>query len=160
METKRIAAAAALLLIAGLMLGANACGGGEAADPTPVTAFKITPAAGARTAPPTAVATKPAATPAAGGGTLTITALNSLFEKTELTASPGPLEITFDNKDAGVPHNLHLYQGSSASGKDLGTTDINVGPVADKLDVTLEPGAYYFQCDVHVTTMKGTLTVK
>jgi plastocyanin len=184
--------AAALLLLAGLMLGAVACSSGEPADPTPVTKFKITPASGTQPASATAAATKPAGTPTAagtpsvagtptaaagtptaasgtpaaggspstGGTSLTITASNTLFDKSTLTASPGAVKIIFENKDGGLPHNFHLYLGKDTTGKDMGMTPINVGPAKDELDVTLEAGSYYFQCDVHVATMSGTLTVK
>jgi len=188
--------AAALLLLAGLMLGAVACSSGEVADPTPTTKFKITPASGTQVASATAAATSsPAAvatptvagtpsaagsptaaagsptaasgTPAAGGSpsagggsSLTITAQNTLFDKSTLTASPGAVKITIENKDGGIPHNFHLYLGKDTTGKDMGMTPINVGPSKDELSVTLEAGSYYFQCDVHVATMSGTLTVK
>jgi plastocyanin len=177
---------AALLLLAGLMLGAVACSSTEPADPTPTTKFKITPASGtqpAATAAATKAATTPATTPAAAGTTaatgtavavsptaggtpsgagttLTITATNLLFDKNALTAAPGAVKITLDNKDGGIPHNFHLYLGKDTSGKDLGMTPITPGPAKDDLNVTLEAGTYYFQCDVHVTTMSGTLTVQ
>jgi len=176
----------AALLLAGLVLGAVACSSTEPADPTPTTKFKITPASGtqpAATTAATAAATKAAGTPAAtgtvaatgtaaaaspaaggtpsGAGTsLTITATNILFDKSTLTAAPGPVKITLDNKDGGIPHNFHLYAGKDTSGKDLGMTPITPGPSKDDLNVTLEAGTYYFQCDVHVTTMAGTLTVQ
>ena len=179
---KRKGYIAASLLLGGLMLGAVACSSSEPADPTPVTTFKITPASGTQ-APATAAATSAATTPAAAattaatgtaaaaspaaggtpsgaGTTLAITASNLLFDKKELTAAPGAVKITFENKDAGLPHNFHLYLGKDTTGKDMGMTPIKAGPSTDELSVTLEAGSYYFQCDVHVTTMSGTLTVK
>jgi len=41
----------------------------------------------------------------------------------------------------------------------MGSSPLNVGPIKDVLDVTLDKGEYYFQCDVHPTTMAGKLTV-
>lgn len=169
-----------LLLIGASMLGAVACSSGTAPEPTPVATFKITPASGttpagsptsaataaatsaattAATAAATTVATSAAGTPAAGGTTITITASNLLFDKTTLTATAGSVAVELDNKDGGIPHNIHFYKGSDATGADAGSTTITTGPATEKVTLTFEKGDYYFQCDVHPTTMNGKLTV-
>jgi|GEM_PF-1126143 len=177
-----------LLLIGALMLGAVACSSGTTPDPTPVATFKITPASGTRpaaspttaataaatsaatsaataaatgaaTSAATAAATTAAGTPAAGGTTITITASNIVFDKSTLTASAGSVTVELDNKDGGIPHNIHFYKGSDASGADAGSTAITSGPATEKVTLTFEKGEYYFQCDVHPATMSGKLTV-
>ena len=107
-------------------------------------------------ASPTAEVTA-AAAPATGG--LTVVAKDLAFKPTELTAAPGEATIVLDNEDK-VPHNLHLFEGRDASGTSVGSTEIKTGPGNESLKVTLAAGTYFFQCDVHPTQMKGTLTVK
>lgn len=158
-----------------------ACGSSKDNDPTPVTQFKITPASGVPTAAasatpasqPTAAASPVQGTPTAqatvapqatatsggGGGTISIAALNILFDKATLTASTGTVKIEFDNKDGGIPHNINVFDGKDATGKSLGATAIEAGPVKQELTLDLKAGAYFYQCDVHPTTMTGTLTV-
>ncbi|HET6614976.1 MAG TPA: plastocyanin/azurin family copper-binding protein [Dehalococcoidia bacterium] len=159
----RGAVVAAVLLIAA---GSIACGDTTEADPTPVQTWKITPAAGggAATATPAAVETADATTTASdatpgAGGALQIAGVGSTFDVEDLTASAGAVTIEFDNRDAGVVHNLHVFKGTSAQGESVDATDIEVGPVQQTLELDLEAGDYYYQCDAHPTTMKGTLTV-
>jgi plastocyanin len=65
--------------------------------------------------------------------------------------------INYSNADT-VPHNIDVY--IEQGGESLATTDILPGPLEDPLDVDpLDAGEYYFQCDVHPTTMFGTLAV-
>jgi plastocyanin len=151
-----------------------ACSAAKDLDPTPVKQFKITPASGSRTPAPSATATAPATaaaspvpgTPvsqgtagAGGGSTVNIAASNLLFDKSKLTASAGTVKIELDNKDGGIPHNIDVFEGKDATGKSLGKTDIVAGPTKQMLTLDLKPGTYYFQCDVHLATMSGTLTV-
>jgi plastocyanin len=158
----RGAVVAAVLLI---VAGSIACGDTTEADPTPVQTWKITPAAGgAATATPAAVERAEATTTAsdttpAAGGALQIAGVGSTFDVEDLTASAGAVTIEFDNRDAGVVHNLHVFKGTSAQGESVDATDIEVGPVQQTLELDLEAGDYYYQCDAHPTTMKGTLTV-
>jgi plastocyanin len=121
-------------------------------------------------------ATKPAATTAAtqatqptqsGGsgeasadGTITLVAKNTLFDKTELKAKPGPLTIIEDNQDDGIPHNVHVYKGKDNKGQDMGMTQLEAGPIKQELKLTLEAGDYFYVCDVHPATMSGKLEVE
>ncbi len=101
-------------------------------------------------------------TPAANAQQITIVGENILFDKTAITANASaPITITFDNKDAGVPHNIQFFNGNSNTAPSIGMTEIATGPVTQTLNLgTLKPGSYYYQCDVHPTTMYGTLTVQ
>jgi plastocyanin len=160
--TIKILTVAAALALATL---GTACTSSKDNDPTPITQFKITPAAGGQTpaASATAKAT-PAATgqgTAAAGGSVAIKASGSVlkFDTDKLTAAAGTITIMFDNQDAGIPHNISVHEGSDAKGKTLGKTDLEAGPVKQELKLDLKPGSYFYQCDAHPSTMKGTLTV-
>jgi plastocyanin len=152
----------AIWLTAVLALGfvfVAGCNTEAEADPTPVTTWKITPASGTPRPSPTAAAT---ATSGAVGAEVVIstTAATLKFDQTTPRAKAGTVRITFDNKDSGVPHNIQFFNGGDASAPSLGATDTANGPIKQQLTLDLTPGQYYFQCDVHPTTMKGTLTVE
>jgi plastocyanin len=103
--------------------------------------------------------TPTAAAPAAPGE-LVIVAKNVLFDKKELRVPAGePFTVTMRNDDSGVPHNWALYTDQSASQAIAGANEgICTGPCEDKVEVpALDPGAYFFRCDVHPTQMTGTL---
>jgi plastocyanin len=140
-----------------------ACGETGATDPTPVQTFKITPASGRTVAPsPSAAAGSPtaAATPGGPAAAITIAGISSTFDKEEVTAPAGPVTIEFDNRDGGVIHNIHFFNGDDADGESVGETELETGPVKQTLTMDLEAGAYFYQCDAHPTTMTGTLTVE
>ncbi len=143
-----------------------------AGNPLPTPAAKATAtgtsgtpgAGGAATTPNASGTASPAATGTASGTTasgasLTVVGQNIAFDKTTLTASAGKVSVTFENKDNGIPHNLHFFQGDSASGSSVATTAIKPGPASDTLTMNLKAGTYYYQCDVHPLQMHGTLTV-
>lgn len=142
------------LLAAGVILGAAACGGGAKADSNEPAPAATEAKAPAQAAAPTA--TVAAAAPIAP----TLVASNLLFDKKELTAKAGSVTIEIDNRDASVPHNLHVFSGTDATGTSVGKTEVEAGPVKQSLTVTLAKGSYFFQCDVHPTTMTGTITVE
>jgi len=63
--------------------------------------------------------------------------------------------VTYDNPEP-ILHNFALY--TEEGGDVIGATDQQTGPVVQELPVeALDAGEYYFQCDVHPTTMRGTL---
>jgi len=144
-----IAATSLVALIAAACGSGNAGYNGAATPPGPspaATAPAVTPS-------PRATGTAPA------GAVLTITARNLAFDKTTLQAPAGKVTVEFNNQDAGVMHDFHLFKGDSASGQSLGATSIKAGPGTESMTFDLTPGTYYYQCDVHPTTMNGTLTV-
>lgn len=63
------------------------------------------------------------------------------------------LVITIDNRDDGVPHNLHLRDAPGQPG-----TELEEGPVTQTLEVNLPEGDYEYICDIH-PNMLGTLQV-
>jgi hypothetical protein len=66
--------------------------------------------------------------------------------------------ITYDNPDA-ILHNIAAY--TEQNGDPLGDNPApEEGPTTQELTLgPLDAGSYYFQCDVHPTTMQGTLAV-
>jgi plastocyanin len=79
------------------------------------------------------------------------------FDRPSLTGPAGTrFDLVFVNEDDGVPHNVAIYADDSAE-ESLFVGDQIVGPDRITYDVpVLEPGAYYFRCDVH-PQMDGTL---
>lgn len=107
------------------------------------------------------------AAPSAGGGGQTPTAnpvisavsVLSFEQKDVLVVANVPLKLEFDNKQAGVLHNVGIYD-SPAKAKEIFPGERITGPAKIIYDVPpLAPGGYYFQCDVH-PNMNGSLTAK
>ena len=183
MQVPRLASFAALALAAVAFL-AVACGGGkeEAAAPTatrPPAAEATKPAATATR--PAATATKPAATatrpavtatePAATATsaapttqTLEISQVPTLkFDKTELRAKAGgKITVKFTNTDSGIPHNWALYRDEGFKEAIAGANEnICTGPCSGEVTFgPLDPGTYFFHCDVHPAQMKGQFIVE
>ncbi len=89
---------------------------------------------------------------------VTITAQGIQFVTKDVSAKAGAaFTIAFQNKDAGVPHNVQI---KDASGQSMFKGDIVSGVTTTVYHVPALPaGAYTFVCDVH-PNMTGTLTVK
>lgn len=97
------------------------------------------------------------------GTVLHISASGIAFNKRCLAAPANtPFTIVFQNRDAGIPHDVTvlpgashvrdshpLFHGPTVTGP--ATTVYHVGP--------LPPGTYYFVCVVHPWTMRGTFIV-
>jgi plastocyanin len=143
-----------------LALGAVGCGEPEPGDPTPVQTFKITPAdPGVAATPSAGPEASPTQSAGGGGTTLELAGIGSVFDPEELEAPPGDITIVFDNQDAGVVHNLHVFEGEDADGEDIAETELETGPLVQELPMTLDAGQYFYVCDAHPTTMKGVLEV-
>lgn len=95
---------------------------------------------------------------AAPGG-IPVVAESLQFDTKELDLPAGqPVTISFENKDVGTLHNIAIYADASKSIV-LFQGGQFPGPATQAYTVDpLEPGEYYFQCDVH-TTMNGTVVV-
>ena len=99
-----------------------------------------------------------------GGGTATvtdgaveITAADLAFDATTIEATAGEdFTITLVNDDS-APHNISLY--SEEGGDQIVLGDTAEAGQTVTVDVSaLEPGTYYFQCDIH-PDMNGTVVV-
>jgi nitrite reductase (NO-forming) len=110
----------------------------------------------------------PSATPSPsdGGGTpggteLQLSALNVLFDTDALKAPAGEaFTVFFDNMDPGVQHNFSIYTDDTAATA-LFNGELVTGPDTITYEIpALDAGTYFFRCDVHPTTMIGTLKVK
>ncbi len=106
---------------------------------------------------PSPIATDTSCTP--NGTSLSVTAKGSTFT-TACLAAPANQDFTimFDNQDINM-HNIAIYPNGDGA-KAVFTGDIEQGPKMATYDVkSLPAGTYRFQCDVHPTTMGGTLIV-
>lgn len=108
-------------------------------------------ACGDTTAPESAEPDEPASS------TATIVADDIAFDTTELDATVGDaLTITYDNREDGIAHNLHVEGTAGGDAK----TDIEEGPTTQTIDVSFaEAGEFEYFCDVHPQQMRGTITV-
>ena len=93
-----------------------------------------------------------------GGGVVRIVAEGIAFDTAELALpAEGEAVIAFDNRDAGIPHNVSVY--SEQGGEAIFQGEIITGPATIEYRFPPpDPGSYYFQCDVH-PQMQGTASV-
>jgi cytochrome c oxidase subunit II len=96
----------------------------------------------------------------AGGPALQLAAEQVAFDTAELSApADTPFKIDFDNRDASIPHNVAIHEGSP-TGPEVFRGEVFPGPATKTYDVpALQAGTYGFICSVH-PTMAGTLTVQ
>jgi plastocyanin len=89
-----------------------------------------------------------------------VTASGLAFDPTTISLPADTAStITFDNQDAGVPHNISIWADDSYTGDPLFRGDLVTGVATQDYDIPALPaGTYAFRCDVH-TTMTGTVTV-
>jgi plastocyanin len=94
------------------------------------------------------------------GPVVTVVSIQSRFTVTSLTAPAGTaFSLRFDNRDAGVLHNVAVYADASAS-RSLFVGSRFPGPRIFPYRVPALPaGTYFFRCDLHPTTMTGSLVV-
>jgi mono/diheme cytochrome c family protein/plastocyanin len=83
------------------------------------------------------------------------------FEPTTLEALANAVfTLVFDNQDATAPHNI-VIKDPSGTAVPIGDTTFFTGPEKRSYAVPpLPAGDYTFLCEVHPTTMTGTLTLK
>jgi len=102
------------------------------------------------------------------GTSLTITApvgaSGSGFDKKCFgVAAAKVFSVSFKNDDTGVPHNWALFTDDSAATRLGGAPDAGTfitGPDQATYQVkALDPGVYFFHCDIHPTTMNGQFVV-
>ena len=93
-----------------------------------------------------------------GGGGVTVVAQNLAFDTATIELEPVPTTLTFENRDAGVQHNIAIYSDSSL-GDELFNGELVTGPATVEYTVpALPPGEHYFQCNVH-PNMNGTVVI-
>ena len=72
-----------------------------------------------------------------------------------------PTALDFDNQDPGVPHNVVVFGEDPAANPQatsLFTGAIITGPLRTTYEMPpLQAGKYFFHCEVHPTTMTGTI---
>jgi plastocyanin len=122
------------------------------APPTEPPASQPAPSGDASAAPSGAPSSE-----APAGDVVEISAMGIQFEQKDVTApADTAFTIRFDNKDAGVPHNVEIKDAGGAS---VFKGEIFSGAaVKDYAVPALPAGTYQFICTVH-PNMIGTLTV-
>ena len=69
--------------------------------------------------------------------------------------------IDFDNEEAGVQHNVVIFDGKDAEAPALFTGEVIIGPKTTPYSVDALPeGNYFFHCEIHPTTMTGEVIAK
>ena len=140
--------------------GSGAASGGPSGAPS--TAPSVAPSI----APSVTPSAAGSAAPSGGSAGLTVKApvgaATAGFDPTTLSAAAGAaFTLTFDNKDNTAPHNLVLFNPDGSTVTVQGDTAFFSGPGQRVYQVpALTAGDYKYQCQVHPTTMIGTLTVK
>jgi plastocyanin len=83
------------------------------------------------------------------------------FDTSTLTIPAGtPTTLQFENKDAGTPHDIAIYPSEADLSTPLFRGEIVTGPATTTYHIPpLQPGSYYFHCDVH-PTMNGSVKVE
>ena len=83
------------------------------------------------------------------------------FDLTSLSGpSDAPFTLAFNNQDPGVQHNVVIASGDGPDAENLFEGQILTGPEEYDYSVTALPeGDYHYFCEIHPTTMTGTLTV-
>ena len=91
-----------------------------------------------------------------GGASLTIVARDLTFDPVIVSMPAGqPLRLILDNRDEGIAHNLHVFQGDT----DFGTSPSVIGTGLTAVELpSMPPGSYQFECTLH-PDMIGTLIV-
>jgi plastocyanin len=99
--------------------------------------------------------------PSGTGGGPSISAAAQQFSTDTLTFQAGkPTTLHFENNDGGQTHNFSIYTDQSATTPEF-QGENTTGPQAVDYEIPKLPaGTYFFRCDVHPTTMTGTLTVE
>jgi plastocyanin len=96
--------------------------------------------------------------PGGPGGGVTVVAQNIAFDTSTIQLEPVPTTITFENRDAGVQHDIAIYSDSSLADELFGGELVTGPATVDYAVPALPPGEHYFQCNVH-PNMNGSVVV-
>ena len=143
-----------LAILAPLALALAACSG----TPGPGWTFAPpTPPPASQAAPSAAASVQPSAGASSEAGVVQVSASNVTFEQAQITAPAGAaFTIHFNNKDAGIPHNIEI---KDPSGTQVFKGDTVTGPAEVDYKVpALAAGSYTFICTIH-SNMTGMLMV-
>ena len=96
---------------------------------------------------------------------VTIVGRDTLFDTDEIVVETGrQVAITFDNQDDSILHNWAVYESEEAANSGaaaIAGSPVENGPLVQEIVFDApEAGDYFFRCDVHPTTMTGTLVVQ
>ena len=95
---------------------------------------------------------------AAAGITLTAAAVQ--FDTDQLSWAGGEeTTVTLHNEDS-APHNFSIYTDESAEEDLFVGQEVGAGASVDYAVDPLEAGDYFFRCDLHPTSMTGTVTIE
>lgn len=96
----------------------------------------------------------------------TLVASGIVFDLDRLILPPETdVVVTFENRDAGVPHNFYIWPDEAAAQAADDAAAVYAGSlfngVATRVEEFTSPaaGEYYFNCTVHPTSMFGTVEV-
>lgn len=83
------------------------------------------------------------------------------FDRDNITVIAGSqVNINFVNLDRGVPHNFAVYANSAADTVIFqGQVVTGPGSITYTFDAPVDPGIYFFRCDVHPKVMTGQFIV-
>ena len=91
-------------------------------------------------------------------GDLSVTAQDNAFDKPTITLTAGEATTVFFRNQDQARHNIAIYTDDSASASLFVGDTISDGAVTYEIPA-LEPGEYFFRCDVH-PSMNGVVVVE
>jgi plastocyanin len=115
--------------------------------------------------PPPAPISTPAPAPPSTGKPVTVNlvAEKMAFDLSTVTVPAGAsVTLNFNNKDAGIPHNVSVYQNlAGGQTQPVFIGDVVAGPASITYHFTAPSagGDYFFICDVHPQIMTGKFVV-
>jgi plastocyanin len=145
----------------GAASGAPEASGGASAAPS--AAVSAAPSTGASAPAPSSAGS---GAPGPSGSVLTVTApvgaATAGFDPKTLSATANtPFTVHFDNQDNQAPHNFTIKDSGGTQVALGGDITFFTGPGTRDLQVpALKTGTYTYFCQVHPSTMIGTLTVQ